>query len=383
MKADSARWHEISPSEFDHEREGLAHLRDLLPDRGPFHAWTNFEFRDRDGKWYEVDALVLGERRLHLIELKHYQGTITGNAYRWQRGGRSEDSPLPLVRRKAQRLKGVITDALEQLQPGLDRREIPYIQHSVFLHAKNCRCALPPSDATDVFGLDGREQQSGLPSITQRVLEPPSPGGGAPGLIRHDDLLVKLFERIGFAQRREHEVGSWRLIGAPLAEGDGWQDWPAEHRLARRDEARIRFFVSRPGASDAERRGTRQLAEREYDLTSRLHHDSVLRPRDLVEDDLGVGLVYPRDDSFRRLDLWLDDHGRELPLAARVGIVRQLAEAVAYAHRHHVVPRGLAPSAVLVRQRNGEVELRLGDWQVAGADQAGGSRRASARPDRR
>ncbi|SRR6266542_4212254 len=85
MRADSSRWHEVSPSEFDHERAGLAHLRELLPDRAPFHAWTNFEFRDRAGKWYEVDALVLGERRLHLIELKHYRGAITGNAYRWRR----------------------------------------------------------------------------------------------------------------------------------------------------------------------------------------------------------------------------------------------------------------------------------------------------------
>lgn len=45
------------------------YLRELLPDRAPFQAWANFEFRDRDGKWHEVDALVLGERRLHLVEL--------------------------------------------------------------------------------------------------------------------------------------------------------------------------------------------------------------------------------------------------------------------------------------------------------------------------
>ena len=376
MRADSARWHEITHSEFAHEREGLAALRELLPDRAPFHAWTNFEFRDRDGKWYEVDALVLGEHRLHLIELKHYQGTITGNAYRWQRGGHSEDSPLLLARRKAQRLKNVIIDALEQLQPGFDRRQIPYIQHCVFLHAASCRSALPPPDATDLFGLDGNERQSGLPSIAHRLLEPPQPGAPRPGLIRQDDLLAALFERIGFALRREHEVGSWRLVGAPLAEGYGWQDWPAEHRIAR-DEARIRFFVSKPGASEVERRGIRQLAAREYTLTSRLHHDSVLRPRDLVEDDLGTGLVYPRDESFRRLDLWLDDHGQQLPLAARVGMIRQLAETVGYAHRHHVVHRGLAPAAVLVRQRNGDIDLRLGDWQAAGADQAGGSRTPS------
>ncbi|MBT8228027.1 MAG: BREX system serine/threonine kinase PglW, partial [Dactylosporangium sp.] len=228
MRPESPRWHEVTPSEFAHEREGLAHLCELLPDRAPFHAWTNFEFRDRDGKWYEVDALVLGERRLHLLELKHYRGLITGSAYRWQRGGRSEDSPLLAARRKAQRLKGVITDALHQLQPNLDPRHIPYIQHAVFLHAPDGRCALPPSDAADLFGLDGHEQRSGLRSLADRLLEPPPPDG-RPGLIDQDDLLVALFERIGFTLRREREVGSWRLTGGPLAEGEGWQDWPAEH----------------------------------------------------------------------------------------------------------------------------------------------------------
>ncbi|MEU9430913.1 NERD domain-containing protein, partial [Streptomyces sp. NPDC048342] len=71
MRADSPRWHEVSKSEFPHERAGLAHVRELLPDRAPFQAWSNFEFRDRQGKWHEVDLLVLGESRLHLVELKH------------------------------------------------------------------------------------------------------------------------------------------------------------------------------------------------------------------------------------------------------------------------------------------------------------------------
>jgi hypothetical protein len=61
---DSRRWITVTESEFPHEREGLRHVRDLLPERPPYRAWANFEFRDRDGKWHEVDLLVLGERRL-------------------------------------------------------------------------------------------------------------------------------------------------------------------------------------------------------------------------------------------------------------------------------------------------------------------------------
>ena len=33
----------------------------------------------------------------------------------------------------------------------------------------------------------------------------------------------------------------------PLAEGDGWQDWPAFHRVATTDRGRIRFLVIPPG----------------------------------------------------------------------------------------------------------------------------------------
>lgn len=372
MRPGSPRWHEVAESQFAHEREGLAHVRELLPERAPFRAWSNFEFRDSAGKWHEVDLLVLGESRLHLVELKHYRGTITGSAYRWQRNGRTEDSPILLARRKAQRLKSVITDASRAFDPSFDVREVPYVAECVFLHAADGRCALPPGDITDLFGLSGQEQRSGLPGITSRLLEAPD-SRRRRRLVERDEELAQLFERIGFAVRREREVGSWRLIGPPEAEGDGWQDWPAEQRVMR-DPARVRFFVTPPGASEAQRTGTRKLVEREYALTARLHHDGVLSPRDLVEDDLGVGLVFPRDETARRLDLWLDDRAKGVPLNAQVGMLRQLAEALAYAHRHHVVHRGLTPSAVLVSERDGaDPAVRLGDWQVAGTDDPEGT----------
>jgi hypothetical protein len=64
------RWIGVTPSQFPHEAEGLNIVRSLLPDNAPFRAWSNLEFRDGQGKWHEVDLLVLGRRRLHLVELK-------------------------------------------------------------------------------------------------------------------------------------------------------------------------------------------------------------------------------------------------------------------------------------------------------------------------
>jgi hypothetical protein len=59
MQANSERWHVITDSEHAHERAGLEHVRSILPDRKPFHAWSNFEFVDSNGTWSEVDLLVL------------------------------------------------------------------------------------------------------------------------------------------------------------------------------------------------------------------------------------------------------------------------------------------------------------------------------------
>jgi Nuclease-related domain len=69
--------------------------------------------RDRHGKWHEADLLVLGRRRLHLVELKYYSGTLRGDDLTWRRDcHRAEDSPLKLARRKAQRLASKLQDAL-------------------------------------------------------------------------------------------------------------------------------------------------------------------------------------------------------------------------------------------------------------------------------
>lgn len=102
------RWVEVATSQFDHEREGLEYLRERVPQHSPYRVWTNFEFRDTHGGWHEVNALMLGQDALYLIELKHFYGTITGNDRTWTRNGRSENSPLMLARRKAVKSQEVV-----------------------------------------------------------------------------------------------------------------------------------------------------------------------------------------------------------------------------------------------------------------------------------
>jgi serine/threonine protein kinase len=366
------RWIEVTPSQFPHEAEGLRIIRDLLPANAPFRAWSNLEFRDGQGKWHEVDLLVLGRRRLHLVELKYYSGTLRGDDLTWRRDGhRAEDSPLKLARRKAQRIASKLRDELIRWSQETGNRipdvrdVVPFVQESVFLHHPGFRCLLPEASRADLFGLDGSEHDTGLPGIAGRLLEPPTPHQ-AVGANR-DDIIAALMANIGIVQRRQREAGSWIIDEDPLGEGDGWQDWPAFHRVAATQRGRIRFLVTPPGATATTRARVRQVAEHEYRIMSRLASDRLLRPQDLVDSELGVGLVYPLDERFQRLDLWLADNAGSQPADKQLALLRQVAEAVDYAHGHRVVHRGLTPHAVSVRcQADDELHVQVGDWQSAG-----------------
>jgi hypothetical protein len=345
---------EVTPSQFTHEAEALGLVRALLPPNAPFRAWSNFEFRDGHGKWHEVDLLVLGRRRLHLVELKYYSGTLRGDDLTWRRDGhRAEDSPLKLARRKAQRLASKLQDELVRYgqesghRVGDPRGIVPYVQESVFLHHPGLRCLLPPASRIDLFGPHGSEQTTGLPGISERLLEPATPSQAVPA--RRDETIAELMKRIGIVQRRQREAGSWVIDEEPIGEGEGWQDWSAFHRVATTDRGRIRFLVSPPGTTAAAQARLRQVAEHEYRIMSRLANDRLLRPRDMVDSDLGVGLVYPLDDRYQRLDLWLADNPASVPATVQIDLLRQVAEAVKYAHESRIVHRGLTPHAVSVR----------------------------------
>ncbi|MEN3611979.1 NERD domain-containing protein [Plantactinospora sp. ZYX-F-223] len=64
------RWTTITPSQFDHERAALEHIRRHLPDAEPYRAWSNFTFTADTGHVYEIDLLVAARAGLYLIEIK-------------------------------------------------------------------------------------------------------------------------------------------------------------------------------------------------------------------------------------------------------------------------------------------------------------------------
>ncbi|MGW0017583.1 BREX system serine/threonine kinase PglW [Rhodococcus sp. NPDC003382] len=379
----SDRWVEISPSQFEHEKLGLDFVKNLLPDAPPFRAWSNFEFRDNRGRWHEVDLLVLSRDTLYLIELKYYSGTLRGNDHVWSRGGyRSEDSPLLLTRKKAQYFSSLLKDRLAEKTGKKNLKGvIPFVQELVFLHHPDLQCALPASSAINLYGLDGNERRSGLPGIGERLL---APSKHEPVSEEKSLLIRDLMTAIGLAPRRQRELGSWVIDEQPLGDGEGWQDWPAFHHVDMERQARIRFYLPKPGATSAEEHARARGVEHEYKLLSRLKHDGLQVPVDVVKDkELGIGLVFLQSKDELRLDLWLADHRTALTLEQQLELIAEIAEIVHYAHRHRVVHRTLNPRAVVVRDRAAGPQPQVTDWDTAGvlpANAETGVTRLSAGP---
>ena len=50
MDQSSKRWIEVTPSDFDHERAGLALLATSVPDKAPFYVFSNCPFQGDNGR---------------------------------------------------------------------------------------------------------------------------------------------------------------------------------------------------------------------------------------------------------------------------------------------------------------------------------------------
>lgn len=391
MKPNSERYHEVSKSEFGHEREGLALLLDAVPDAAPYRVWTNFTFMDAQGHYNEVDALVVGRGRIHLVELKSWNGVFRGNEHRFEitgPNGRITDFRHPnlTARNKAQKfadrlrkLMPTIEHSFRELGVHLTREDtrVPWVQESLFLHGDIVHSQLSESGAQNVFGRDGLSEQTNLPGLSARLTE--SPGSDPISEKRSRDVLESAINQItGTAQKkRKHIAGSWQL-GEELEHDEDFRIRRATN--TKHDEKGI-AYVSNTSENDtqATRLKRERQMEKSYALLRSLNHDGIDRPiaLEFMDDSDAPVLIYQDHPGFEPLDML----PRSLRLTAQqqVEIILQVAEAIAYAHSNNVVHRRLAPAAVLIDvsallSASPEVRVKVSRWStVTAADSAGTS----------
>jgi hypothetical protein len=309
MRIGSGRWVEVTPSRFPHERAGLEHVRALFPDHEPYRAWTNLEIITDRGRSLEVDLLVLGPGGLYLIELKGWNGRITGDRYTWQvhrRGTQTFTNPWRLANDKARVLKGMLVEAARRRGQRRGRAgarpEVPYVQAAVFLHGLDVRCQLPSRERTSLYGLEGATARTHLPGIISGLIAKTPGNPDHVVTVEQAESISQLLSDLGMTRRRRRTVGPYELDENLYAEGQGWQDFLASHRRFPDERVRVRIYYTGQATTSEARAQLTRAAEREYRLLRFMNHPGLVAPQSFDETDAGPAVTYPSEPEALRLD---------------------------------------------------------------------------------
>jgi serine/threonine protein kinase len=365
MPLSGRRWKQFAESQYPHEREALEFLREVLPDRDPIFLYSNFEFIADDGSVNEIDALVVTQAGVFLVELKSRGGIVTGNRHLWDwnKDGHTitVDSPLTLTNSKARKLAGLLGK-----QRSFRGERAPWIEALVFLSAPGISVRLPESERMRICEREPRDKRPGIvAALLQREYFGNESARGPLLDLSFARRFARALEEAGIRpSQRQRRVGDYVL--QELIEENplfAYQDFQAEHPTTK-STRRVRLY-NVAGKDKGTHEAVRRAALQEFQILEKLDHPGILRALDFNEHELGPAILFRRDSNEVRLDHFLRQRGETLPLDIRLDLVRQIAEAVQYAHNHRVVHRTLSPKSILiVNPDSANPDVRLFNWQA-------------------
>ena len=177
--------------------------------------------------------------------------------------------------------------------------------------------------------------------------------------------LSKAMDEAGIRpSQKSRRVGDYVLEDL-IADGPGYQDWSASHTTIEGDYRRIRHYLLTQALSEKDRDQLRRAAQREYRILQTLDHPGILRCLEYKEHDHGPALVFRYDPKAVRLDHFLAEKKEELTIDTRLDLIKQIADAVRYAHGKRVIHRALSPQSILVVDPDSETpKVKIFNWQI-------------------
>lgn len=362
---ESPRWNIITPSQYEWERRGLDFIRTGLPDHDPYRAWANFEFQTPDGAIYEVDLLVLTKQGFWLVECKAWNGRITGDASTWTRFIGSEvhtdDNPLLLANRKAKALASVL-----KAQSATEKIRLPWLDALLFLSTDDVQCDLTGTARNRVLLKDTDTRKGILAALINRNGQGIDPDPRSTIDIRVAKALSRAMEQAGIRpSQRSRRIGDY-VLGDLLFDGPGYQDRLAKHPTIEKTFRRVRQYTVAQALSEEERQRLKRAAIREFQIIQTLEHQGILPVLDYKEHENGPALIFGYNDPDAvRLDHFLASQCHKLTTDQRLSFLRQIADAIRYAHSKRVIHRSLGPQSILVKDAStASPRLQVFNWQV-------------------
>lgn len=360
-------WNAISHSRFPWEQEALDFVHEKFPASAEYLAWSNFEFIAPDGSINETDLLIASPWGVFLVEIKSRPGKLMGDNSTWTWIGedgrrRVDDNPLRLTNLKTKRLKDLLSR-----QPAFRNRDVPFIQPLVFCSAPGLDFQLA-ADARNFVCVRDNEDK-GRPGIRAAIFQ----RQGA-GLRPFNDRPVDGPTLKSFAQamaqagmRKQHrKVSDFILDRLRYESPTGtFQDWEAHHSTLETSRRLVRLYLSSTQSSKEDRQAVVEASKREFHTLEKLNHSSILKALVPAESELGPAIVFEFDPTAQRLDHYLAQNGAQLDVGGRLELLRQVADAIRYAHDKNVVHRALSPTSIFVlTDKAGQPRVQIYNWHT-------------------
>ena len=195
--------------------------------------------------------------------------------------------------------------------------------------------------------------------------------------------LARAMEQAGIRpSQRARRVGDY-VLGELIADGAGYQDWLAKHASFDSVYCRVRQYTVAQAAGEEDRQRLRRAAAREFQIIQTLDHPGILPVLDYKEHENGPALLFRYlDPQAIRFDQYLATRAHKLTVDRRLDLLRQVADAIRYAHRKRVIHRALSPQSILVTEaRSSSPRLQIYNWQVGVRESTSTSGRATVVED--
>jgi serine/threonine protein kinase len=350
----------VGTTPYAHEQAGIDFVREQLPPG--LHARALIDmFEPHSGRHYELDFIVIGYHAVYVVEMKDYEGRVEGDTQHWRltRPGDARsvirDNPLSLTNHKSKVLKGMLERYFERHVRG---QRVPFVQPLIFLSNPAVDNRLVGPARTAVVDRS---------SLIEALQSGRYPGASAQGHAVNGPQrrgLIEAFDKIGLRPRETSLLVNGYVLGPVIADGPGYQDRDAQHENTPTLGARARVYLVPQRTTVDERDRLRRAARRETALLSSVQdHPGILQVRTVSDDaPLGPTLLFEAFPGGAPLDAFLE---HELPsFDEKLAILRQLGHALGYCHRREVIHGGLHPGAVLVRRHEGELQVKLCNFQL-------------------
>ncbi|MEI8109192.1 MAG: protein kinase, partial [Verrucomicrobiota bacterium] len=146
-----------------------------------------------------------------------------------------------------------------------------------------------------------------------------------------------------------------------------FQDWEAHHTTDDTIRRLVRIYLTSRQPSKEDRQAIVQASKWEFRTLEKLDHPAILKALVPAESELGPAIIFNFDPTAQRLDHYLTQNGAQLDVSSRLELLRQVADAVRYAHGKGVVHRSLSPECIFVlTDKAGAARVQIYNWQSGG-----------------